>query len=66
MANTNDCWLIASIDEHSDVKILKRSPQADDYLEDSDEFMEYTLGEMARDMPAGVFKLKIEPSDGTS
>lgn len=59
MNNDEGTWYIACVDEDHEVKIMKRSKNADDYVDDPDEFVEYALTEFSRGKPAGVYKITI-------
>ena len=55
----NEQWYVACVDEDREVKIMKRSKDADSYVDDPESFVEYALTEFSRDKPAGVYKIKF-------
>ena len=57
--HTADCWFVASIDEDNDVRLLKRSSRADDYIDDSAMFVEDAVQKMTENMPDGVYRLSV-------
>ena len=52
-------WFVACVDEDREVRIMKRSKDANDWVDDPDAFVEYALSEFTRGKPAGVYKVML-------
>ena len=56
----SNCWFIVSVDIDGGVRIVKRSPDADQYFDDPENSVEYAVCEATGDKPAGIYKMSLD------
>jgi hypothetical protein len=57
-----DCWVIVSVDQNGEVRILKRSAYADNFFDDPEESIDYITAEATTGEPAGIYKMTLDVS----